>query len=342
MKEQTSRIGIVGGGSWGSALAVHCGLLGIPVGLWVYEEDLAKRINESRENDIYLPGTVFPPSVEATHSFEECLAGASMVMSVVPSHVARGIWKDAHSYLPVDAILINATKGIEETTFLTSSGVLVESIGGNINDRIVTLSGPTFAREIAKQLPAAAVVSSHNIQIARRVQMTLNSDSLRLYTNKDPIGVEIAASLKNVMAIAVGICDGLQLGYNARAALITRGLAEMARLGVVLGADPLTFQGLAGIGDLVLTCTGDLSRNRSLGLRLGQGEKLEDITASNPMVAEGVKTTRSALGLARREGVELPIAEEINKVLYKGRDPLSALKTLMNRTPKEENVEYSV
>lgn len=342
MKEQVSRIGIVGGGSWGTALAVHCGVLGMSVGLWVHEEDLAKRMNESRENDVYLPGIVLPPSVEATHSFEECLAGAAMVMSVVPSHVARGVWKEAHSYLPVDAVLINATKGIEENTFLTSSGVLAESIGGNVDDRIVTLSGPTFADEVAKQLPAAAVVASHNMEMARRVQMMLNSESLRLYTNKDPIGVEVAGSLKNVMAIAVGICDGLRLGYNARAALITRGLAEMARLGVVLGADPLTFQGLAGIGDLVLTCTGDLSRNRSLGLRLGHGEKLDDITASSPMVAEGVKTARSAQGLARREGVELPITEEINKVLYRGKDPLTALKTLMNRAPKEENVEYSV
>jgi glycerol-3-phosphate dehydrogenase (NAD(P)+) len=342
MKERVSRIGIVGGGSWGSALAVHCGLLGISVGLWVHEEDLVKRMNESRENDIYLPGVTIPPTVEVTHSFEECLAGAAMVMSVVPSHLAREIWKDAHSYFPVDAVLINATKGVEESTFLTSSGVLAESIGGNVVERIVTLSGPTFAQEVAKGLPAAAVVAGHNMEIARRVQMTLNTDSLRLYTNKDPVGVEIAASLKNVMAIAVGICDGLQLGYNARAALITRGLAEMARLGVVLGADPLTFQGLAGIGDLVLTCTGDLSRNRTLGLRLGRGEKLEDITASSPMVAEGVKTARSALGLARREGVELPITEEINKVLYRGRSPLSALKALMKRTPKEENVEYSV
>lgn len=342
MKEKVSRIGIIGGGSWGSALAVHCGLLGMSVGIWVHEEDLVKSMNESRENDIYLPGVVLPPSVEATHSFEECLAGASMVMSVVPSHLAREIWKEAHSYLPVDAVLINATKGIEESTFLTSSGVLIESIGGNIDDRIVTLSGPTFAREVAEQLPAAAVVASRNMEIARRVQMMLNSKTLRLYTNKDPIGVEIAASLKNVMAIAVGICDGLKLGYNARAALITRGLAEMARLGVALGADPLTFQGLAGIGDLVLTCTGDLSRNRTLGLRLGKGEKLEDITASSPMVAEGVKTARSALGLASREDVELPITEEINKVLYKGRGPLSALKALMNRSPKEENVEYSV
>jgi glycerol-3-phosphate dehydrogenase (NAD(P)+) len=342
MKDSPVKIGIIGGGSWGSALAVHCSVIGMSVGLWVHEEDLAKRMTDSRENDIYLPGVTLPPEIEATTSFEECLGGSDMVMSVLPSHVSRDVWKEAHSFLPVDAVLINATKGIEENTFLVSSAVLTESIGGNIGDRIVTLSGPTFALEVAKGLPTAAVVAGRNQDIARRVQMALNSDSLRLYTNKDPVGVEIAASLKNVIAIAVGICDGLLLGYNARAALITRGLAEMARLGVSLGADPLTFQGLAGIGDLVLTCTGDLSRNRSLGLRLGKGEKLSEITGSSPMVAEGVRTTRSALGLAVREGVELPIIEEIHNVLYRDLDPMAALGSLMSRTPKEENIGYPV
>jgi glycerol-3-phosphate dehydrogenase (NAD(P)+) len=207
---------------------------------------------------------------------------------------------------------------------------------------MVTLSGPTFAGEVARGLPAAAVIAGNNPELANTVQLALNSESFRFYTNQDPIGVEIAASLKNVMAIAVGTCDGLGLGHNARAALITRGLAELARLGVALGADPLTFQGLAGVGDLVLTCTGDLSRNRTLGLRLGRGEKLADITSSTPMVAEGVKTTRSARGLARREGVEMPITEEIYEVLYSSRDVMQALKALMSRSPKKENFEYTV
>jgi glycerol-3-phosphate dehydrogenase (NAD(P)+) len=211
-----------------------------------------------------------------------------------------------------------------------------------VEDRVVILSGPTFAREIARGQPAAAVIAGHNGKLTSTVQLALNSESFRLYTNQDPVGVEIAASLKNVMAIAVGICDGLELGHNARAALITRGLAELARLGAALGADPLTFQGLAGVGDLVLTCTGDLSRNRTLGLRLGKGEKLADITASTPMVAEGVKTTRSARGLARREGVEMPITEEIYEVLYNSRDTMQALKALMSRSPKKENFEYTV
>jgi len=342
MSNSKTRMGIVGGGSWGTALAIHCASVGMSVNLWVYEEDLARRMMETRENDVYLPNATLPDTIKVTSSFEDCLAGCQMVMSVVPSHLSRDVWSEAHSYLPVDATLINATKGIEDGSYLTSSGVLAESIGGDIRDRMVTLSGPTFAREIARGLPAAAVIAGSNGVLTNTVQLILNSESFRFYTNQDPIGVEVAASLKNVMAIAVGICDGLGLGHNARAALITRGLAELARLGMALGADPLTFQGLAGVGDLVLTCTGDLSRNRTLGLRLGQGEKLADITASTPMVAEGVKTTRSARGLARREGVEMPITDEIYEVLYSSRDPLLALKALMSRSPKKENLEYKV
>ena len=338
MAQDVGKMAVVGGGSWGTALAIHCARVGLPTSLWVFEEDLAIRMAESRVNDVYLPDTTLQDNIHPTSDLEECLTGAEMVMSVVPSHVARAVWGDAHSYLPVDAVIINATKGIEDGTFLTSSGVLSESIGGNVSDRQVTLSGPTFAKEVANGLPAAAVIAGVNADLTHKVQMALNSDSLRFYTNPDPIGVEVAASLKNVMAIAVGICDGLELGLNARAALITRGLAELARLGTVLGADPLTFQGLAGVGDLVLTCTGDLSRNRTLGLRLGKGEKLAEITASTPMVAEGVKTTRSAHGLAEREGVEMPITAEIYQVLYGSRKPLDALRTLMSRSPKSENV----
>ncbi len=342
MSDSKIRMGIVGGGSWGTALAIHCASVGMSVSLWVYEEDLARRMAETRENDVYLPNATLPDAIRVTHNFEDCLTGAQMVMSVVPSHIAREVWSEAHSYLPVDATLINATKGIEDRTYLTSSGVLAESIGGDVEHRMVTLSGPTFAGEVARGLPAAAVIAGNNPELANTVQLALNSESFRFYTNQDPIGVEIAASLKNVMAIAVGTCDGLGLGHNARAALITRGLAELARLGVALGADPLTFQGLAGVGDLVLTCTGDLSRNRTLGLRLGRGEKLADITSSTPMVAEGVKTTRSARGLARREGVEMPITEEIYEVLYSSRDVMQALKALMSRSPKKENFEYTV
>jgi glycerol-3-phosphate dehydrogenase (NAD(P)+) len=335
--EKPGKMAVVGGGSWGTALAIHCARVGMPVTLWVYEHDLATRMAESRINDVFLAEAKLPDNIHPTSDFAECLSGAEMVMSVVPSHVARAVWSEAHSYLPVDAVIINATKGIEDGTFLTSSGVLSESIGGNVSERMVTLSGPTFAREVAAGLPAAAVIAGVNADLTWKVQLALNSDSLRFYTNSDPVGVEVGASLKNVMAIAVGICDGLELGLNARAALITRGLAELARLGTALGADPLTFQGLAGVGDLVLTCTGDLSRNRTLGLKLGRGERLSNITASTPMVAEGVKTTKSAHGLAKREGVEMPITAEIYEVLYGSRKPLDALRTLMSRSPKSEN-----
>ncbi len=329
---------VVGGGSWGTALAIHCGRLGLDVGLWVFEEDLASRMAETRTNDVYLPDAELTDNITPTNSFERCLTGAELVLSVVPSHVVRQVWDQARVYLPVDAVFVNATKGIEERTFLTTTGILMETIGEEILHRKVTLSGPTFAREVARGLPAAAVVAGKNHDAALVVQNTLNSEVFRLYTNRDYIGVEIAGSLKNVMAIAVGICDGLELGFNARAALITRGLAEMARLGVALGADPLTFQGLAGVGDLVLTCTGDLSRNRSVGLKLGRGESLKQILASSPMVAEGVRTTKSARGLARRENVEMPVTEEIFSVLYRSRGPTEALRKLMTRSPKEETI----
>jgi len=333
-----SRIAVLGAGSWGTALAVHCAGLGLPVTLWVYEEDLAHRMLEKKENDVYLSGVELPANVVPTNSFEKCLTGAELVLSVVPSHVSREVWDQAHVYLPVDAIVVNATKGIEEKTLLTSSGILVDAIGEGILARRVTLSGPNFAREISRGLPAASVVASESIEIASKVQGILNSDALRLYTNSDVVGVEIAGALKNVIAIAVGICDGLELGHNARAALITRGLAEIARLGQALGGDPLTFQGLAGVGDLVLTCTGDLSRNRTLGLGLGSGETLDEITDSTPMVAEGVRTTRSARGLAKREKVEMPITEEVYSVLYRGKDPRKALRDLMSRALKEEGI----
>lgn len=336
MGERPSKIAVIGGGSWGTALAVHCARLGIPVSLWVFEEDLARRMARTRENDVFLPGIMLPSGIIPTVSLEECLAGAQMVLSVVPSHVIREVWDKARLFLPVDAIIVNATKGIEEGTYLTATGVLADTLGQEVLKRKVTLSGPTFAREVSMGLPAAAVIAGTDSRHNTGVQEVLAAETFRLYTNMDPIGVEIAGALKNVVAISVGMCDGLQLGLNARAALITRGLAEITRLGVALGAEPLTFQGLAGVGDLVLTCTGDLSRNRTLGLRLGRGEPLDEITGSSPMIAEGVRTTRSARGLAARAGVEMPITREVFMVLYEGKDARSALKSLLSRSLKEE------
>ena len=336
MDNRPSKIAVIGGGSWGTALAIHCARLEIPVSLWVFEEDLAERMTSTRENDVFLPGAELPPGITPTVSLEECLAGAQMVLSVVPSHVIRDVWDKARLFLPVDAILVNATKGIEEDTYLTATGVLVDILGPDVLKMKVTLSGPTFAREVSLGLPAAAVIAGMDSRHNTLVQEVLAAENFRLYTNTDPIGVEIAGALKNVMAISVGMCDGLELGLNARAALITRGLAEITRLGIAMGAEPLTFQGLAGVGDLVLTCTGDLSRNRTLGLRLGRGETLDEITGSSPMVAEGVRTARSAHGLAVRAGGEMPITEEVFRVLYEGKDTRSALKSLLRRSLKEE------
>ena len=336
MSKRPSKIAVIGGGSWGTALAIHCAGLAVPVSLWVFEEDLAERMARTRENDVFLPGIALPSGITPTVSLEECLAGEQLVISVVPSHVIREVWGKARFFLPVDAIIVNASKGIEEGTHLTATGVLADILGQDVLKRKVTLSGPTFAREVAMGLPAAAVIAGTEGRRNTEVQEALASETFRLYTNMDPIGVEIAGALKNVMAISVGMCDGLQLGLNARAALVTRGLAEITRLGVAMGAEPLTFQGLAGVGDLVLTCTGDLSRNRTLGLRLGRGESLDEITGSSPMIVEGVRTTKSAHGLAAGTGVEMPITREIFMVLYEGKNARSALKSLLSRSLKEE------
>ncbi len=339
MSAKTLRITVVGGGSWGTALAIHAARVGHPVRLWVYEADLCARMQERRENDVFLPGLTFPPNLACTPDLPAALAGAELVVSAVPSHVNRRVWSGAGKHLPPGALVAVATKGIEEETLLIPTAVLAEAVGEAVREgRVAAISGPTFAREVARGLPAAAVVACEDHDHALHVQQALNSESFRLYTSRDVIGVEVAASLKNVMAIGVGICDGMELGFNARAALMTRGLAEIARLGVALGADPITFQGLAGLGDLVLTCTGDLSRNRTLGLRLARGETLAAITASTPMVAEGVRTARSALGLAETVGVDLPVTREIQLILHQGKDPREGVASLMGRRPKEERL----
>ncbi len=330
------RVAVVGGGSWGTALAVHAARLGHPVALWVYEADLARRMSETRENDVFLPGVRLPEGVRPVSDQAEALAGAELAISAVPTHVNRRVWEEAGRHLPGGSLLVAVTKGIEERTLLIPTEVLAQVLGRGVHSRLVALSGPTFAREVGRGLPAAAVVASRDAGTARAAQEALSSDTFRLYTNRDLVGVEIAAALKNVIAIAVGMCDGLELGHNARAALITRGLAEIARLGEALGADPLTFQGLAGVGDLVLTCTGDLSRNRTLGMRIARGETLEGVTGSSPMVAEGVRTTRSALELAGKAGVDLPVAREVARILFEGKTPREGVSTLMGRAPREE------
>jgi glycerol-3-phosphate dehydrogenase (NAD(P)+) len=331
-----TRVAVVGGGSWGTALAVHAARLGHPVSLWVHEPELARRMAETRENGVFLPGVRLPEGVRPTHDQAGALAGAELAVSAVPSHVNRRVWEQAGAHLPPGCLLVAVTKGIEEGSLLIPTEVLAQVLGPGIRPRLAALSGPTFAREVGKGLPAAAVVAAQDGGTARAVQGALVSDTFRLYTNRDLTGVEVGGALKNVIAIAVGMCDGLDLGHNARAALITRGLAEIARLGEALGADPLTFQGLAGVGDLVLTCTGDLSRNRTLGMRLARGETLEQVTGSSPMVAEGVRTTRSALALAGKAGVDLPVARVVEGILFEGMPPRAGVAALMGRAPREE------
>jgi glycerol-3-phosphate dehydrogenase (NAD(P)+) len=329
------RIAILGGGSWGTALAMVLAR-SHSIRLWVHDPDLCAHIRETRINDVYLPGFTLPPPVEPTNSLEEALDGAAIVLSVTPSQHCRALYARLRPLLAASQLLVSATKGIEDGTLLRMTEVIREAIGDRFAPRLGVLSGPTFAREIARGDPAAAVIAAEDAAVARTVQEAFRSASLRPYTNSDVPGVEYAGAFKNVIAIGAGICDGLGLGSNTMAALITRGLAEITRLACALGARRETLSGLAGMGDLVLTCTGALSRNRTLGGELARGRKLAEIVSAMRMVAEGVTTTRAALALARRAGVEMPITSQMHAVLFEGRPPREALRDLMERELKGE------
>lgn len=327
------KLAIIGGGSWGSALAVILGRAHT-IRFWIYEADICARLRETRVNDVFLPGFPLPESVLPTNDFAEALDGAELVLSVMPSEHCRTLYTQMLPHLRPEMLLVSATKGIELRTLLRTTEVIRQVVG--FAPRLGALSGPTFAREIARGDPAAAVIASEDTEMARAVQGAFSSATLRLYTNTDVAGVEYAASLKNVIAIAAGICEGLGLGSNTMAALVTRGLAEITRLACSLGGRRETLAGLAGMGDLVLTCTGALSRNRTLGMELARGRSLKEIQASTRMVAEGVNTTGAAVELARRQGVEMPITEQMQKVLFEGQSPKDALRELMERTLKGE------
>ncbi len=276
------RLAILGGGSWGTALAIVLAPRFESVRLWVFETDLAARMATRRENDVYLPGLRLPVNVEITSDISDALADADFVLGVVPSKFARGMWQSALPYLNGQSIFVSATKGLEAGTLLRMSEVLVDVAKPRFEPRAAVLSGPTFAREIAQGDPAAVVIASTDSDAAVRVQKAFSGPTLRLYVNSDPVGVELGGALKNVVAIAAGVVEGLGLGHNTMAALITRGLAEITRLAVAMGGHPQTLAGLAGLGDLVLTCTGDLSRNRHVGMELARGRTLAEITASTP------------------------------------------------------------
>ncbi len=330
------RIGVVGAGSWGTALSHLLGGKGYSVDLWVFEHDICQEILAKRENSTFLPGIRLPDNIHPSNDLAEVVSDKETVLIVVPSHVLRSVAKAMAPYLWEKAIIVVATKGIENETFKTMTDVLKDILPTSYHERLAVLSGPSFAKEVVKNIPTAVTIASSNADTAQQLQRIFATNFFRAYTSSDIIGVELGGALKNVMAIAAGVSDGLELGHNTRAALITRGLTEIRRLGLKLGANPRTFTGLAGMGDLVLTCTGDLSRNRTVGMKLGRGMKLKDILADMQMVAEGVKTTKSVYNLSRKLGVEMPIVEQTYHMLYDDLDPKVALKTLMMRSLKDE------
>ncbi|HEX9085413.1 MAG TPA: NAD(P)H-dependent glycerol-3-phosphate dehydrogenase [Gemmatimonadaceae bacterium] len=327
------RCAVVGAGAWGTALADLLARNGHDVRLWAYEPDVVESINEKRENVRFLQGHGLSPSVEAMGDIRRAVEGAELVTLATPSSVLRRIMKSAAASLSRSAPLVVATKGIEKETLCLMTEVAEQEVPGAT---VVAISGPSFAAEVVKCQPTAVVVASVRPDAAGIAQRAFSSAYFRAYTHTDVIGVELGGALKNVMAVATGIAEGLGLGFNARAALVTRGLAEMTRLGSALGAQQSTFAGLAGLGDLVLTCTGSLSRNRAVGVELGKGRKLEEILRDRETVAEGVVTAQSARELAAREGVEMPIVDTVNRVLFEGQPARSAIAALMTRELRAE------
>jgi glycerol-3-phosphate dehydrogenase (NAD(P)+) len=331
-----TRCCVVGGGSWGTALAGVLARNGHETVLWAREADVVAEVNERHTNQGFLPDVPLPEALRAEGDLAAALSGAGVVVSVVPAQFAGGVWDEAAGALEEEAVVVSATKGIELATLRRMDQVLGAYLGPRQRERFTVLSGPSFAAEVARLQPTAVVAAGADEAAARTVQSLFQNRHLRVYTNPDVVGVELGGALKNVMALAAGVAVGLGFGHNTMAALVTRGLAEMTRLGVAMGARRETFAGLAGMGDLVLTCTGDLSRNRTVGVRLGRGEALDDILGEMRAVAEGVKTAEAVVRLAGRHGVEMPIAQEVHAMLVEGRAPRTALDNLMSRDPKPE------
>lgn len=327
------KVGVVGAGSWGTTLSLYLHGLGHEVTLWVFEEDLFRMMLEERVNAFYLPGVRISEGIRVTNSLQETASRGECLLLVTPSHAFRCVMADLKEFVEGHHVVVSATKGIENDSLMTMSQV-VTSVLGEVP--FAALSGPSFAKEVVLGSPTAVTIASKDVGLAMRLQQEFSSDRFRIYAHDDVIGTELGGSAKNVMAIAVGISDGLGFGMNARAALMTRGLTEMMRLGVRMGAKPMTFTGLSGLGDLILTCTGDLSRNRTVGLRLGMGDKLDEITKGMKGIAEGVRTTRSLYRLAEVHGIDMPITREVYMVLYEGKDPTAAVSDLMGRPLKRE------
>lgn len=336
-----SRITVIGGGAWGTALAVVAARRGDhEVRLWALEKEVCESVNAEHVNNLFLPGIALPATLTADHNFREVLDRAEIVVSVMPSHHCRRTFEHMAQWLRPEMLFVSATKGVENDTLLRMSEVIDEVVKRycGFRPKVVALSGPSFAREAAECKPTALTAASGDLQLAEHVQKEFTDPRFRIYVNDDVTGVELGGALKNVIAIAAGICEGLGMGHNALAALITRGLAEITRLAVECGAQAQTMAGLAGMGDLVLTCTGGLSRNRSVGVALGQGQKLDSIIAGmHGMVAEGVLTTNAAIGLGKKYGVEMPITEQMYAILHDGKSPHDAIRELMGRPGKAED-----
>jgi len=328
-------IGVIGAGGWGTALANLLAGKGLSPSLWCYEPELKEKIHKERENPLYLSGLKLEDGIIPTVDIKEAVAEKDIVLLVVPSQYFRTVFQQAKEYLSKSAVLVSATKGIETDTLKTMSQVIAE-LEPDFASRVVVISGPSFAREVAQKMITAITAASPDQKCAELVQQTLSTDYFRVYTTSDVIGVELGGTAKNVIAIATGICDGMGLGYNTRAALITRGLAEIARLGVKMGADPMTFAGLAGIGDLVLTCTSPLSRNYTVGFQIGKGKSLKEILSEMKMVAEGVKNAESIYKLSQKHNVEMPVTEQVYLLLYADKSPKLAVSALMGRKLKSE------
>src|SRR5579864_2385061 len=334
----TKKISIIGAGGWGTALAIVLGRSRAPhrIALWVREKEVLHSLKNDGENPVFLPGFTIPRETEVTGDFGEALSEANLIVIAVPSAHVREVCSAMLPFLAPSMAFASATKGLETNSLLRMTEVIEHSVAPRFRPRVAAISGPSFAREVARGDPTAIVAASADLQLASELQQEFSGPSLRIYTNDDVIGVELGGSVKNVIAIAAGVAEGLGLGHNTMAALITRGLTEMTRLGSAMGARRETLGGLSGMGDLVLTCTGVLSRNRTLGVELGRGKKLEDILRPMRTVAEGVGTTAAARTLARRLGIEMPITEQMYGVLYEGRSPQDAIHELMERPLKAE------
>ena len=330
------KIAVVGGGSWGTALAWLLAERGHRIALWAYEAEVVSAINKRRENPAYLPGVSLPDTLSADVSMARVLAHAKWVLFAVPSHVAREVLMEMYPLLPPGIPVISATKGIERERLILISDVIAEVLKRAAGERIAVLSGPSFAKELVQSCPTAVSLACRDLRLAARIQTAFATPFFRLFLTTDLVGVQLGGALKNVIALAAGVADGLGLGYNAKAVLMTRGLAEIVRLGVAMGADGPTFYGLSGMGDLFLTCSGGHSRNRRVGELIGKGESLAAIQRSMRMVAEGIRTTESAHALARKYRVDMPIVREIHRVLFEGKPPRKAVMDLMEMARGEE------